>query len=145
MRHWCEVAKAMDKCTVFPKEMRRSMMGRGEYSNFKDRYHLQDFFFFFFYLHYENINFLKTRRNYFVVIYKDVTLINLLHMLEYICHRNNDIYVLFAFTRLLHCRHTPNNRLTIVIIAQEAGLFGHVIYSCILKILYKPNVIFQVL
>lgn len=26
-----------------------------------------------------------------------------------------------------------------MIIAQEEGLFRHVIYSCILKILYKPN------
>lgn len=66
-------------------------------------------------------------------------------MPEYICHRNNDIYVLIAFTWLLHCRHTPNNKLTIVIIAQEAGLYKYVIYSCILEFLYKPNVIFQVL
>lgn len=61
-------------------------------------------------------------------------------MPEYICHRNNDFYILIAFTWLLGCRHTPsNNFLTIVIIAQEAGSFKHVIYSCILKILYKPN------
>lgn len=53
-------------------------------------------------------------------------------MTEYICHRNNDFYILIAFMWLLGCRHPPNNKFgTIVILAQEAESCKHVRDSCI--------------
>lgn len=62
-------------------------------------------------------------------------------MTEYICHRNNDFYILIALTWLLGCRHTPSNKFwNIVSTAQEAE-------SCMLEIaVFKnPVMIFQVL